>query len=86
LHTFAIRRQTRRGQGEEQKLALAVLNTPDQIQGRDSIETPGAAVSARIRDARGLTEPGLRATAAKCAPFANRGSLLCLWERQPAAP
>ena len=33
-------RETWGGEGEEQKLALALRNTADQIHGRDGIESP----------------------------------------------
>ena len=40
LRVLGLRRETRWGEGEEQKLALTGLDSADQIHGRDGIGVP----------------------------------------------
>jgi hypothetical protein len=55
LCSFAIRRETRRGESKEQELPLAGINAADQIHGRDGIGSIKGSCG-RGHDARGLTK------------------------------
>jgi hypothetical protein len=74
LCSFAIRRETRRGESKEQELALAGINAADQVHGRDGIGIIG-----------GSCGRGQDAEVRRNAQLAARRSLVVLLARSELA-
>ena len=70
LRLLALGRETRRGEGEDEKLALAGLDATDQIQARQGIRKSGRAGESRLRAGRGR----LVSCWALCSMAGRRGS------------